>query len=123
MARSPTKSQLPKDRQADPEEYNDFNTPNGDVETGEYLEVGEDPDAIILEDAPDGGLLAPSLDDEKKLPGPTNSEGFYANLAEGYCPRPARQNRKRQGIPETPGRSLRGRHPAHRFRRGCTRRR
>ena len=91
MARSPTKSQLPRDRQVDPESYQDFNPLSADAETGEYLEVDDDPDAIILEDAPDGGLLAPPLDDEKKLPGPTNSEGFYANLAE-YLPEQVQQD-------------------------------
>lgn len=69
---------MPLDNQSDTA------TPAEGIDVGEYLQVGTDPEAIVVTDADDGGAYVemPGERDDKEPPDQT----FYANLAEVLPP-------------------------------------
>src|SRR5574343_30049 len=87
MAVSPNRNQLPAERRVEDDEdrYLRAATPLTDPDNGEFIDVDPDADEIVLEDAPDGGILAPPLDGATLEVDITIENGFYANLAE-YIP-------------------------------------
>ena len=88
MSGTVSPNQLPPDRRVDhdADDYLEAATPLSDPEAGEFVDVSPDPDEIVLEDAPDGGVYATDPDADtltEYTSGPDSA--FYSNLAE-YIP-------------------------------------